>query len=121
LPLPDPGRALGGRHHLAPTNSTKKFRFPTEEVLSVFVQWTSARGSYQLRLQLLDMEGDIRWQERIPVSFDMPDPLHTYAVLLQDMHLLIPEPGKYDLLLLANEEEVVRDVFWAHQVEPPAP
>jgi hypothetical protein len=37
------------------------------------------------------------------------------------MHLLIPEPGKYDLLLLANAEEVVRDVFWAYQVEPPAP
>jgi hypothetical protein len=38
---------------------------------------------------------------------------------LQNLGIFIPKPGKYDLVLLANGEEIVRDVFFALFHAPP--
>jgi hypothetical protein len=96
-------------------------RYPFSVQLEVFTRWTSAHGKYQVTLQLQDLAGNVVSQTVLPAEFDMPDPLHAFDLILGHCQLEFPEPGKYDVVMLANDEEIARDAFYAYLLrEEPA-
>lgn len=86
--------------------------------LSVFARWTNAHGRYRVELQLRDMEGEALWRDVMDNPFDVPDPLLVVPLTLRHRVFHFPRAGKYEVVLLANGEEVTADVFWAHGIEP---
>jgi hypothetical protein len=96
--------------------------YPFAVQLEVFTRWTSAHGKYQVTLQLQDLAGNVVSQMALPTEFDMADPLQAFDLILGHIQLEFPEPGKYDLVMLANDEEIARDAFYAYLLrEEPAP
>jgi len=104
---------------LAPTHQIVTIAFPTVVTVSIFARMTSVQGTYQLEVQLQDLEGEVIWRHRLEPPLTMNDPLAVGILNLQNLGVYFPKPGKYDLVLLANNEEVVRDVFWALLPGPP--
>jgi hypothetical protein len=98
---------LGVTHQVvAPT-------YPHVAVLSIFAQCTAVPGRYVLELQLQDLEANVVWRNHFDEPLQVDDPLKIGILTLQHQHIYFPRPGKYDLILLANGEEVVRVVLWA--------
>jgi hypothetical protein len=98
---------------LAPTHQIVTLAFPTVVTVSIFARMTSVQGTYHLEVQLQDLEGEVIWRHRLEPPLTMNDPLAVGILNLQNLGVYFPKPGKYELVLLANNEEVVRDVFWA--------
>jgi hypothetical protein len=98
---------------LGPTNQIVALQYPILADLSVFMHWTSAHGTYRLELQVLDLEGNIVWNNEFEDLYEATDPLKPTLIKLLHLDIPWPRPGKYDVVVLANDEEVVRDVFWA--------
>jgi hypothetical protein len=86
--------------------------FPATAELNVFVQVSSCHGSYRPELRLQDLEGRVAWSQALDPPFNAPDPLKIHTLTFH-MRLPIPQPCKYEVVLLANEEEVGRRVFVA--------
>jgi hypothetical protein len=98
---------------LGPTLETVSLTFPTVANLSFFVRLTSMQGAYHLELQLQDLEGTLLWNHRFEPPLQAENPLSVHTVNLPHPGVYFTRPGKYDFVLLANGEEIVRDVFWA--------
>jgi hypothetical protein len=104
---------------IGPTHQIYSFTYPTVANLSVFARCTSVQGVYRLEIQLQDLEGNAIWGQKFDPPLDLNDPLAVGTLNLQNLGIFIPKPGKYDLVLLANGEEIVRDVFFALFHAPP--
>jgi hypothetical protein len=91
-------------------------QFPTTAEVNVFVQVSSCHGSYRPELRLQDLDGQVVWSQALDPPFNVPDPL-TIHTLTFHMRMTIPQPCKYDVVLLANGEEVGRRDFLA-RVQP---
>jgi hypothetical protein len=90
--------------------------YPLVERLAMFARWTNAHGTYDLELQLRNLEGDIVWGVKEQEPFQATDPLQVWIVPLYNVRLRVPAPGKYDIVLLASGVEVARDTIQAHLV-----
>ena len=106
---------------VAPTHQIGSVTFPLVAGVSLFVRCTSVQGAYRLELQLQDLEGEKLWHQQFEPLMESHDPLGVALLNLHHIGIFFPRPGKYELVLLANGEEVVRDVFWARYQPPPAP
>jgi hypothetical protein len=97
--------------------------FPSAGPLGVFARWSSAHGEYHVELQLVTLAGEVVWKTGPVEPWRMSDPLRTYDLKLH-VNVVFPAPGIYDLVLLANGDEVARQKFEAKLVtatkEPPA-
>jgi hypothetical protein len=83
-------------------------RFPETATLSFFAEFTGCRGVYSTCFRLHDGE-DALLQEidpQLPCKCD--DPLLTWSQFVRDRPLRFPSPGRYDLVLHVNGEEVAR-------------
>jgi hypothetical protein len=98
---------------LGPTHQFHAPVFPMIAGLSFFAQCTSMQGAYNLQLQLQDMEGNAHWQHAFEPPWECNDPLNVAYLSLQNLGIYFPHPGKYDIVLLANGEELARLPFWA--------
>jgi hypothetical protein len=83
-------------------------QFPFVGTASFFAQVTSLRGSYHLALQLQSEEGDVIWTNKLDPPLQRQDPLQISSLAFLKMAVFIPKPGRYDLVLLANDEEAAR-------------
>jgi hypothetical protein len=97
---------------LGPTCEAYLPNYPATVMCSMFAQLTSAHGSYELQVQLQDMEGNMVWQGP-QVSWAARDPLQVGDVIVSNLLVAFPAAGKYDVVLLANNQEIARVVFWA--------
>jgi hypothetical protein len=96
--------------------SSLSFRhLPAALPLGFFSRWTSAHGSYVIEIQLQAPDGGIIWQEGLPKPLLMKDPLWSYDLNLR-MCPVFPQQGAYDLVLLANGEEMARQQLRVHLV-----
>ncbi len=86
--------------------------FPSGQPLGVFARWTSAHGDYRVEVQLQTAEGAVVWRDGPPEPWPMRDPLRIYDLKL-NLIPVFPAAGMYDIVLLANEEEVARQFFQA--------
>jgi hypothetical protein len=93
-------------------SSFQHHHFPAGMSVGIFGRLTSAHGHYHIEVQLQTPEGEVVWKDGPPVPWPMPDPLHTYDVKL-NVCVAFPQPGTYDLVLLANGEELARHRFLA--------
>jgi hypothetical protein len=105
---------------LGPTHEIVAPSYPLVANLSIFGRWTSVHGVYELDIQLQDLQGHVIWGERQERLLECHNPLLVTVVTLQPLNVFFPKPGKYEMVILANGQEVVRDVFWAHLPAPPA-
>ena len=92
-------------------------QFPTVAQFSLFSRWTNGHGAYKIEVQLRDPEGNIVWRQAFPQACEMPDPLQPCDLSFHDLKIYLPGPGKYDLVLIANGEEVGRDAVLVHQLQ----
>jgi hypothetical protein len=106
---------------MAPTHEFVSFTFPAVADLSIYARCASVQGSYQLELQLQDLEGTVVWRDPLEAPLECGDPLLIGILNLQHRGIFFPRPGKYELVLLANGDEVVRDVFFARLHNQPLP
>ena len=109
---------------VCPVHQVFSSRYPLTEDFSVFARWTNAHGSYTVEVQLRNLEGDVLWRQVMEAPFEAHDPLQVWIVPLSHLAVTIPEPGKYELALLASGKEVASDTLHAHKVRaagsPPA-
>jgi hypothetical protein len=89
-------------------------RFPVVEDLSIFARWSNAHGSYTVEVQLRSLEGDVLWRQEMERPFEAFDPLRVTLISLNHLTIPIARPGKYEVALLANGEEVAADVLLVH-------
>jgi hypothetical protein len=87
--------------------------FPTVATVSIYAECKAVLGSYNLELQLQDLDGVIHWRHTFDVPLVCRDPLLVGIIPLHQERIYFPKPGKYDLILLANGEEMRRQTFSA--------
>jgi hypothetical protein len=97
---------------LGPLTDVKVLTIPAVADLSIFARWNSVQGVYQLEVQLQDLEGNVIWRKAEPKLLEWHDPITMCTLCLQHLQIYLPQPGKYDIIMLANGEEVVRDTLW---------
>ena len=103
---------------LGPTHQIVSPVFPMIGNLSFFAQSTSMQGAYILELQLQDMDANVLWRHTFEPPWEHHDPLKIAYLSLQNLGIYFPKPGKFDVVLVANGEEIARTPFWA-QMPPP--
>jgi hypothetical protein len=86
-------------------------QFPFVAPVNLYSQMTGLRGRYQLTLQVQDLENNVVWSHVMPQLFEHHDALRTCVLAFVRMAAWIPKPGKYDLVLLANGQDVARYAF----------
>jgi hypothetical protein len=101
---------------VCPVHQVFASRYPVTEDLSVFARWSNAHGAYAVEVQLRSLDGDVLWRQEMECPFEARDPLQVWIVPLPHLSIRIPEPGKYEVVLLANGQEVASDVLLAHRV-----
>jgi hypothetical protein len=80
--------------------------FPAGFRLCLYADLCGLHGSYELALELRDDELQAVWGWRWPQPIRHDNPLEPYHVILHDAIIQFPRPGRYDLVLLANGEDV---------------
>jgi hypothetical protein len=103
---------------IGPTHQVTPLTYPAVVTLGIFAHWTSVQGTYKIELQLRDVEGRVVWQEDEP-PLAGEDPLLAYAIAFAGRNFILPKPGTYDLVMLANGEEVGRNVLFANVYQHP--
>lgn len=87
---------------VGPCSSVGSRRFPARIPISIFAHLTDARGRYGIGLQLVDSDGQIAWTMSESLIVEEDDPLLPHRIVLRDMRIAFPCPGKYDVELLGN-------------------
>jgi hypothetical protein len=80
--------------------------FPAGYRLSLYADLCGGHGAYELALELRDEDLETVWGWRWPEPIRHGNPLEPHHVILHDAVLKFPRPGRYDLVLLANGEDV---------------
>lgn len=97
--------------------STVQPSYPAAVPIKLLARFSSGHGDYELEMRVHDMKGEDVWAHRVPYKFPMPDPTHTYDVIL-GVEITIPSPGRYDVALFANGKEVSRELFLCYAIAP---
>ncbi len=103
---------------VSPVHQVFSSRYPLTEDFSVFARWTNAHGSYAVEVQLRNLEGDVLSSCKLDAPFEAHDPLQIWMIPLHHLPMQIPGPGKFEVALLANGQEVASDTLLAHKVRP---
>jgi hypothetical protein len=88
--------------------------FPAGFRFSLYAHLADGHGSYQLGLHLRDEEGTTVWQWQWPEPTQF-DPLQPHRLALHDVVVEFPAPGRYDLVLRANGEDLAHHALWLSQ------
>jgi len=103
---------------VSPVHQVFSSRYPLTERFAVFARWANAHGSYPVEVQLRSLDGDVLWRAALEAPFEAHDPLQVWMLPLHQLSLTLPEPGKYEVALLASGQEVASDTLLAHKVRP---
>src|SRR5438105_4799763 len=104
---------------IAPLFQVYTSTFPLIADVSIFVRLTEGNGVYHLELQLQTLEGDIVWRDGLEPALEVRDPLAIGLLDLQHRRIYVPKPGKYELVLFANGDEIFRDLLSVLAPPPP--
>jgi hypothetical protein len=93
--------------------------YPLTQDVSVYAMWTHARGTYTVALQLQRDDRVVMWQHTREQPFEaIPNATREIVLTFHDLKAEIPEPGRYEWVLLANDQELARYPFAAYRGEP---
>jgi hypothetical protein len=87
--------------------------FPAHVVASVYAHPTEARGRYDLALQLVDDDGEVVWTRPRNTLIEEHDPLMPHRIVLRQVTVCVPQPGRFHLVLLLNGVTVAQQAVWA--------
>ena len=91
--------------------------YPWVESLSMFARWTNAHGRYPVEMLVRNLEGEVFWRQRMAKLFEPGDPLQVWVITWTDLGIPFPAPGKYEVALLADGQEVASDTIQLHPVK----
>jgi Family of unknown function (DUF6941) len=96
---------------IGPANGVVLPHFPARFPLSAFAFLTGGHGSYRLALEMRDADGKTtgRIEFNEPLAYD--NPLMVYRIVLHELILEFPKPGRYDLVMRANDEDMAHQVI----------
>jgi hypothetical protein len=103
---------------VSPVHQVFAQRYPLQEAFSVFARWSNAHGSNEIKVQLRSLEGDVLCSCKREAPFEARDPLQIWMIPLHHLLFQFPEPGKYQVAMLANGQEVPSDTVRADRVRP---
>lgn len=96
-----------GEHLLvAPFTSINFAAFPAALRVSLYIVLTGGHGTYYLGLQLRDAAGHLIGEAQGPQALAQDDPLAYSQLCWRDLVLQFPQPGRYDLVLLVNGDDL---------------
>ena len=87
-----------------------KHSFPTATNMGFFARVASAHGQYQIEVQLQTPDGNTVWRDGPPDPWTLDNPLTCYDLKI-GLTPVFPGPGKYDFVLMMNDEEVARQSY----------
>lgn len=102
---------------VGPCSGISSKQFPARIPLSIFAHLTDVRGRNEISLQLVDSNGDVVWQMKDKLVVEEHDPLSPHRVVLRDMMVEFPEPGKFDLEFLVNGAFLAQHSVTARQIK----
>jgi hypothetical protein len=105
---------------IAPFSTLNIETFPVAARMSIYADLTCGHGAYAMTLQLLDDADDELWRWDWPQTIRLENPLVYHLLTLYDAVLELPEPGRYDLVLLANGSELARHALYARALANPS-
>jgi hypothetical protein len=91
---------------IGPFTGLKLPAFPAAVRLSLYIKLTGGHGTYRMTLQLRDQEGTAVAECPGAEPVHCADPLAPRQICWRDLVLQFPRPGRYDLILLANDEDL---------------
>jgi hypothetical protein len=99
-----------------PTHQLFPERLPMIQELAIFARWTNSHGAYEVEVQLRNLEGDVSWSVKLNEPFKTAEPLQVWMLPLRNLRIPFRKPGKYEIALLANGQEVAVDGIQVHPV-----
>jgi hypothetical protein len=93
---------------VAPFSSLGLNFFPISYKLSLYADLCGGHGTYQFALELRNQDLETVWACQYSQPIRQDDPLAPHKVILHDLVLEFPSAGRYDLVLLANGEDVAQ-------------
>jgi hypothetical protein len=101
--------AQNGEHILiGPQTVVTAPHFPWTVTLNLFAQLTSLRGQYLPILQVRDLDDQVLWSLVLPAPVSVPDPLTVHTIACRGYPATVPRPGRYEVVLLLNDDVVAR-------------
>src|SRR5262245_34046692 len=82
--------------------------FPARFPFSLTFFLVNGHGRYELDLELRGAGGGTAWKGNWGRVVSCPDPLTPHREIVHDVAPAFPEPGQYDLVLVANGEDLAR-------------
>lgn len=102
---------------IGPTSQVPLTQFPANVRLSAFLQIIDGHGRYQLGMSLRDSHEEKVWSWQVQEPLKHPHPLLPHQVTFHDLVLTVPALGRYQLVLLANSEELAQQSLWMGESE----
>lgn len=78
---------------------------------SAYLQLTNGRGQYEIAVDVEDLSTGNVFAKCFGLTIDMENPLVVAVVVIPSPPLPIGHAGKYDFIVLANNEEIDRQQF----------
>ena len=91
--------------------------FPTQARLAVYVKLADAHGKYKIRVRLVKLKDETAVAD-INADADIPDPTSPTELAINLVGIGLPEAGKYEFQLWANEVYLHRITLNAIQGGP---
>ena len=82
--------------------------FPAVIRLAIYAHVTGGHGTYPLAFIHRAADGDTVWRRDAASPLHHPDPLMVAQLVFEELRVSVPKPGRYDLALLAGDDEIAR-------------
>jgi hypothetical protein len=92
--------------------------YPTQARLAVYVKLADAHGSYKFRVRLVKLKDETAVAD-INANANIPDQTMPTELAINLVGIMLPEAGKYEFQLFANETYLHRITLNAIQGGPP--
>jgi len=80
--------------------------FPATIRLAVYAHATGSHGTYRLAFELRAADGDTVWRWQPVDPLHHADSLVPMQITFDELRVNVQEPGRYDLVLLAGDDEI---------------
>jgi hypothetical protein len=104
---------------VAPTTRIEAPQFPHVMKQELYVEIASGRGEYRPTLQVRNDQDEVIWGQPYGAPFRATDPLTTHQIAFRNLAFCLMRPGRYDLVLLLNDQEAARRPFFVVAPAPP--
>ena len=93
---------------IGPVSHVPITEFPADIHLAVYAHATGSHGTYRLAFELRAADGDTAWRWQPVDPLHHADPLTPMQITFNELRVSVQEPGRYDLVLLADGDEIAR-------------